>query len=1100
MLDFETQPSYILTIKAIDGADTNPLTAFATVAISVIDIQDQPPIFVSAPYSTTIFENAIEGMSVLTIIAKDGDTESPRPLHLTLENEKFGHFTLKPIGNPEDGRAILYTTNKPIDRENPEILQNGGVYTFTVKATELINNEVPADSATSQVTIVVNDIDDHKPKFNRDTFEISIPENLETDTPLPGLSILVIDEDLGANSRYNLSLRNVKNADGVFTVTPTYGEGRTPVVVKVLNSDTLDYDVVDTSSHTLQFELIASVNGNPLARSHITVHLQDANDNSPMFMQNFYTLDVQENAQIGFKITNLSAHDNDSGEFGKLNYMLKGFGAEYFATNKTSGGIYIQRLLNYEIQKSYIITLVAVDGGGREANANLVINVVDVNDNHPMFETLEYTRTIREGASEFEPQFFVRATDEDGPSQGGGRVTYSIDSENSISGHVFSINSNTGEIKINKPVSSMDTERGQYDLIVSATDHGNPPLKNDTRVLIRVGISGNQRPIFKGHFSSLSKNSIPGPPSYRVSIPENSNAGQNVTTVSASDPDGLDSLIQYRIVGAGDNFIIDDRSGLIQVSTHSRLDRDTNPHDYEIIVNAVDAGFPIPETATTTVYVKIQDVNDKPPKFTQPVYTAHISERTDIGTNVLTVTATDSDLDSDVHYSLTEPTKAALKTGTKLVSTTPYDFKTAFRIDKYTGNIIVNNTLDYNSAAVITLTVKAVDQNAKYNKENQFALAEATLYIQSFKNTNPIFKHRGWTNTLSVIPIKIKEEVPIGSPVYKIIAEDPVTDEVIYNFTIILPDPLQMFDINDQTGELFLLKRLDYETLNRTNLEFVIKATSRDNQRHSTATVNVTIENVNDNDPIFDKNSYNTSVKESVHFPFQITQVSASDQDVVLSENDLKNGFNNISFSLSGPYSAFFTIDNQTGIIRVAPNQTLDREKQSSMKLIVIAEDALGKPTEKRKTAVEVIIDILDVNDNAPQFPLTSYTAVIPENAPISTFIINMTASDPDEGPGGEIRYDFLTEGEANGLLKINTLTGEIRNKAALTGKGRSEPYDLVIRAQDNGGQIPKQESLFTDMSLTLYIGDVSSNDGVPFFIAPRVGQTANISEVIKFT
>lgn len=1015
---------------------------------------------------------------------------------MTLEHEKFGHFTLKPVGNPEDGRAILYTTNKPIDRENPEILQNGGVYSFTVRATELINNEVPADSAISQVTIVVTDIDDHIPKFNQDTFEISIPENLEIDTPLPGLSILVIDEDLGTNSRYNLSLRNVKNADGVFTVTPTYGEGRTPVVVKILNSDTLDYDVEDVSAHTLKFELIASVNGNPLASTQITVHLQDANDNSPMFVQNFYTLDVQENAKIGYKISDLSAHDRDSGDFGKLNYMLKGFGAEYFYTNKTSGGIYIQRLLNYEIQKSYIITLVAVDGGGREANANLVINVLDVNDNHPRFETLEYTRTIREGASEFEPQFYVRATDEDGPTQGGGRITYTIDSENSISGHVFSIDSDTGEIKINKPVSSMDTERGQYDLIVSATDHGNPPLKNDTRVLIRVGISGNQRPIFKGHFSSLSKNAIPGPPSYRVSIPENSHAGQNVTTVSASDPDGLDSLIQYRIVGAGDNFIIDERSGLIQVSTHSRLDRDTNPHDYEIIVNAVDAGFPIPETATATVYVKIQDVNDKPPKFTQPVYTAHISERTEIGTNVLRVAATDSDLDSDVLYSLIEPTKAALKTGTKLTSVIPYNFKTAFRIDKHTGDIIVNNTLDYNSAAVITLTVKATDQNAEINIENQYALAEATLYIQSFKDTNPIFKHRGWTSTLSIIPITIKEEVPIGSPIYKIMAEDPLTDEIVQNFAIVSQDPLQIFDINHQTGELSLLKRLDYESVNRTNLEFVIKASSRDSQRHSTATVNVTIENVNDNDPNFNKTSYYAAVKESVRYPYKIVEVSAHDQDVVLNENDLKNGFNNISFSLSGPYSAYFVIDNKTGVIQVAPNQTLDREKQSSLRLVVIAEDALGKPTEKRKTAVEVMIDILDVNDNAPQFPLKSYTAVIPENAPISTFIINMTATDPDEGPGGEIRYDFLTEGEANGLLKINTLTGEIRTKAVLTGKGRSEPYDLVIRAQDNGGQIPKQESLFTDISLTLYIGDVSSNDGVPFFIAPRVGQTANISEV----
>lgn len=71
----------------------------------------------------------------------------------------------------------------------------------------------------------------------------------------------------------------------------------------------------------------------------------------------------------------------------------------------------------------------------------------------------------------------------------------------------------------------------------------------------------------------------------------------------------------------------------------------------------------------------------------------------------------------------------------------------------------------------------------------------------------------------------------------------------------------------------------------------------------------------------------------------------------------------------------------------------------------------------------------------------------------------------------------------------MDQITGEITTKAALTGKGRTEPYHLTIRAQDGGG-------LFTDVTLTLYIGDVSANDGVPYFIKPTVDQIASISEV----
>lgn len=558
-LDFETRPSYILTLMARDGASVHPLTALATISINVIDVQDQPPVFMNAPYSATIPENTPEDTSVLTITAADGDTGNPRPVVLSIENEPKGHFKLEPIGAIGDGKAMLYTTDIPIDREDPDILKNGGVYTFTVKATELINNELPGDVAYTQVTIVLTDVDDHLPQFNEPHFEISIPENLEQDTPLPGLSIYVTDKDLGANSRYNLSLRNVYNAENVFAVSPTFGEGRTPIVVKVIDASKLDYDVEDVTLRNLTFDLIASVNGHDLAMARVNVNLQDSNDNSPIFTKPSYHVHVEENSKIGTRIAEMVATDKDSGNYGKIFYLLKGFGSDYFYTDKESGGLFVKKNLDYEHQKSYSLTIVAVDSGGLETNANLFIDIIDVNDNYPMFESLEYTRTIREGTTEFEPQFFVRATDDDGPTQGDGKIKYSIESENSISGHVFAINEATGEITIQEPVNSMDTERGQYELSVAATDYGVPPLKNTTRVLVRVGISGNQRPIFKGHFSTVGKGDIPGPPRFTVSIPEIAPVGYNVTTVTASDPDGLDSLLTYRIVGSNDNFVINDR-------------------------------------------------------------------------------------------------------------------------------------------------------------------------------------------------------------------------------------------------------------------------------------------------------------------------------------------------------------------------------------------------------------------------------------------------------------------------------------------------------------------------------------------------------------
>lgn len=238
---------------------------------------------------------------------------------------------------------------------------------------------------------------------------------------------------------------------------------------------------------------------------------------------------------------------------------------------------------------------------------------------------------------------------------------------------------------------------------------------------------------------------------------------------------------------------------------------------------------------------------------------------------------------------------------------------------------------------------------------------------------------------------------------------------------------------------------------------------------------------------------------ETALYPTELITVHANDKDAELTDYDRIIGFNSVSYHLIGSNAGSFTINNNTGLLQIAPGQTLDREKQSKIVLTVSAEDAPGKPSEKRKATVEVIIDVLDVNDNPPMFSQKSYSAVIPENSNVNALVANLSASDPDEGPGGEIRFELLDEGDANGLFKINVNTGEIRTKKSLTGKGRSEPYELSIRAQDNGDQVAKQKSLYTDVALVVFIGDVSSNDGIPVFISPKVGQIANISEVRQF-
>ena len=156
-------------------------------------------------------------------------------------------------------------------------------------------------------------------------------------------------------------------------------------------------------------------------------------------MQSVYKLSVREDAEPGTHFADVFATDRDSGSFGDLTYSLRGFGADKFRADPKEGGVSVAKPLDYETQKSYSLTMEAKDGGGRVSTVNILIELEDVNDNQPIFEQQEYSRTVREGATSFDPQMFVRATDVDGPMHGNGIITYSISSHNSMTENVFKV-------------------------------------------------------------------------------------------------------------------------------------------------------------------------------------------------------------------------------------------------------------------------------------------------------------------------------------------------------------------------------------------------------------------------------------------------------------------------------------------------------------------------------------------------------------------------------------------------------------------------------------------------------------------------------------
>lgn len=249
-------------------------------------------------------------------------------------------------------------------------------------------------------------------------------------------------------------------------------------------------------------------------------------------------------------------------------------------------------------------------------------------------------------------------------------VRYSVVSSN-YDGVVLA-NPITGELTLSAAVSSSHTSRGQYELTVRAADLGAPPLHADVDVLIRVGVSGNQRPVFKNL-------------TYSATVPETARRSSEVLRVRATDPDGPDDLIEYSVTNSDDNFRVDRRTGAVIVSERAVLDLDAAaggaPAYHHLVVVATDGGQPTREVAHADVYINVTDVNDKPPKFDRDgaAYIAYVPETTEIGRVVFRVNAVDPDQGASLEYAIVEPIRANDKTGLPLKDTSPYNFKNVFR-------------------------------------------------------------------------------------------------------------------------------------------------------------------------------------------------------------------------------------------------------------------------------------------------------------------------------------------------------------------------------------------------------------------------------------
>ena len=268
------------------------------------------------------------------------------------------------------------------------------------------------------------------------------------------------------------------------------------------------------------------------------------------------------------------------------------------------------------------------------------------------------------------------------------------------------------------------------------------------------------------------------------------------------------------------------------------------------------------------------------------------------------------------------------------------------------------------------------------------------------------------------------------------------------------------FNIDSKTGEISTKEPLDHEE----RPSYDVTVTARDAgtpSLSSTATVKVTVNDLNDNKPQFSSN-YTTTLLENTAKGENVLRVEASDPD---------SGANGeVIYSIrSGNDLGYFELNTATGIISVA--KPPDREQNPSFTLSIHAANtpAFAPSTPAAKTDCNVVITIGDANDNPPNITNTVTTVKVEENSPTNTQVLDVDATDADDGVNAQIEYEII-EGNINNAFTIDRDSGVISTRGAIDREKIAE-YTLKIQASDKGSPV-----LFSTKDFVVVVSDLDDN------------------------
>ncbi|XP_068571371.1 protocadherin alpha-8-like [Cebidichthys violaceus] len=529
---------------------------------------------------------------------------------------------------------------------------------------------------------------------------------------------------------------------------------------------------------------IEAVLSNPRSLHRIEVTINDVNDNAPSFLQEITTIDMYESSYVGERHPLPTAYDADVGANSVKTYKLNpndhfSLDVQNTGDQSVSAELVLQKALDREKQAVIELTLTAIDGGKppKTGTLQIQVNVLDVNDNSPLFSKSLYKVQVAENANTGTTLLALSATDlDDGVN---GQIVYSfIETGRLNPDDVFALNNSTGEITVK---GNIDYEENQaFEIRVQARDKGTPPRSAHSKILVEVIDVNDNAP-------EISVSSLMSP------VKEDAEIGTAVAMVTITDNDGgKNGLTNCRITGYVPFKLKSNYKNYYSLLVDGPLDRESVAQ-FNVSITATDEGTPS-LSSTSVITVQVSDVNDNPPRFLEPIINVYVKENGPIGTTIHILTTVDADLNENA------------KATYRLINTSPKatPIHSMVTINSETGDIVSLQSFNYEEFNTFQFKVQATDSGVPPLSSN---VTVNVLVLDENDNSPSIlapYSEHGSVNSES-----IPYSAEAGYFVAKIRAVDADSGyNALLSYHLSEPKGNNLFRIGTSTGEIRTKRRM----------------------------------------------------------------------------------------------------------------------------------------------------------------------------------------------------------------------------------------------------------------------------------------------------